>query len=100
MVTVKSTTDVTLNTPAEIVAYLKEQRTGDRFKPGDVVRVTDRASLPNSVMTGDVGIVIGYDTPGAPFTSVRYLTTNGTVTSGLIESTKLELYTEENTDNG
>ncbi|TFZ59312.1 hypothetical protein E4V01_07630 [Methylorubrum sp. Q1] len=79
MITVTETSKRTLSSPDEIAAFL-EQRfaqmlASSPFKPGEAVRIADRAGLPSDLGAGDVGMML-LDVPGA-WSHVLLLTAAG-----------------------
>lgn len=93
MVTVKVQSELTLDTPEAIVAYLGEQYDAYRgsapFAPGDRVSITSRAGLPPEIGMGDVGVVLLCEPSPSPYTTVRLLHANGAVMTMQLQTSSL-----------
>lgn len=70
MITVTETSKKTktLNTSEEIATFLKRHHRGlvkdAAFKPGEVVRITNRAGIPPDICIGDRVVILFEATPG------------------------------------
>lgn len=93
MITVKVTSEKTLDTPDDIVAYLQENyanmSAGSAFKPGEVVSITTRTGMPPEFGVGDVGVVLFSEVAPSPFTHVRLLHANGSTMSVQVQTANL-----------
>lgn len=93
MVTIKITSEKTLDTADDIAAFLREDysRMTDNSKlmPGEAVDITNRAGLPPEIAVGDVGIVLFSEPSPSPFTHVRLLHSNGSLMTMQLQTTCL-----------
>jgi hypothetical protein len=93
MVTVKLTSEKTLDTPEEIAAFLQESYADlsgrSAFKPGDVVSITSRAGMMPDFGVGDVGVVVFSEPAPAPFTHLRLLHANGSTMTIQVQTANL-----------
>ena len=81
MVTVKITSEKTLDTPEEIAKFLlddySDMASRLAFAPGDVVSIANRSGLIPELGIGDVAVVLFSEPSPSPFTHVRLLHANG-----------------------
>jgi hypothetical protein len=93
MVTVKLTSEKTLNTPEDIAAFLQESyadlASRAAFQPGEVVSISSRAGMMPDFGVGDVGVVVFSEPAPAPFTHVRLLHANGSTMTIQVQTANL-----------
>lgn len=93
MITVKVTSEKTLDTADDIAKFLQanyaDMAARAELQPGDVVAITSRAGVIPDIGIGDVGVVLFSEPAPSPFTHVRLLHTNGNIMTMQLQTANL-----------